>query len=62
MICSQFKCYLSFAVLPLEKAYRCSYTEMVLAVIKFSYRESPNMLMSLDEKGERERLDDLIPH
>lgn len=61
-IFSQFEYYLSFAVLPFEKAYRCSYTEIVRAVIQFSYRERPNMLTSLDDKWERERLDNLISH
>lgn len=46
----QFKRYLSFAVLPFEEAYRYSYTEIVRAVVQFSYGESPNMLTSLDDK------------
>lgn len=46
----QFRCYLSFAMLSFEKAYRHSYAERVCAVIQLSYRESPNMLASLGDK------------
>lgn len=48
----QFKCSLSFAMLPFETAYRHSYAERVGAVIQLGHGESPNVLVSLGDEWE----------